>query len=325
MLSKDDLIEYFHGGELKEYPIYLEVRPLSFQYENSDILDTRPLTLSLSKYVTKGLLAPKKSLEEWASELDIDEYEIFAEGLCEETVRNIKREVSWFKKKFTLVKVEGYSFLAEYLTSNNFNELIKYNEKEASKLIKRINEFLEECIEAVCEVEEIDGIMVLENLVGFKTLRYRGAFIAKYFVPQLTELAIIARKADKIPVFHSPGNILLLSDLTRLMTVYRGIHPLTLRQLSSFEEYISYTKVLKKLVDKIPTAILMTGLFPEILRQKIKRDDFRDLAKRWIQEIKEFKVILSTTRELPKEFFESKVVNDKIDIIKRLKRLRSLE
>ena len=103
MLSKDDLIEYFHGGELKEYPIYLEVRPLSFQYENSDILDTRPLTLSLSKYVTKGLLTPKKSLEEWASELDIDEYEIFAEGLCEETVRNIKREVSWFKKKFTLV------------------------------------------------------------------------------------------------------------------------------------------------------------------------------------------------------------------------------
>jgi len=35
--------------------------------------------------------------------------------------------------------------------------------------------------------------------------------------------------------------------------------------------------------------------------------------------------VLSTTRELTKEFFENRVVAVKMDIIKRLKRLKSLE
>lgn len=325
MLSKDDLIEYFYGEELREYPLYLEVRPLSFQYENSDILDTRPLTPLLSKRVARGLLAPKGNVEDWASELDVDEYDIFPEDLGEEVVKNIKREIIWFKRKFTLVKVEGYSLLAEYLTSNNFRELIKYNEKGASELLKRVHEFLEECIESICEVEEVDAVMILEDIANYKNLRYQNIFITKYFTPQLTELAIIVRKADKVPLFHSPGNILLLSDLTRLMILYRGIHPLTLRKISSFEEYINYTKVLSKVVSKAPSAILMTGLFPEILKLKIKRDNFRDLSKRWIEEVKDFRIVLSTTRELTKEFFENRVVSVKMDIIKRLKKLRSLE
>ncbi|HDI74970.1 MAG: hypothetical protein DRJ52_02355 [Thermoprotei archaeon] len=325
MLSKDNLIEYFHGEELKEYPLYLEVRPLSFQYENSDILDIRPLTPSISKYVARGFLAPRRNLKDWASELDVDEYELFPEDLYEEAIENVRREIYWFKRKFTLVKVEGYSLLAEYLTSNNFSELVKYNEKEALKLLERVHELLEECVEAVCEIEEVDGVMVLENFVGYKALRYRSTFISRYFIPRLTKLAIVVKKADKIPFFHSPGNVLLLSDLTRLMMLYRGIHPLTLRQVSSFKEYISYAEVLSRVADKIPSAVLMTGLFPDILRLKIKRDDFRDLVKRWIKEMKDFRIVLSTTRELTKEFFENRVVAVKMDIIKRLKRLKSLE
>ena len=325
MLSKDDLIEYFYGEELREYPLYLEVRPLSFQYENSDILDTRPLTPLLGKRVARGLLAPKGNIEDWASELDVDEYDIFPEDLGEEVVKNIKREITWFKRKFTLVKVEGYSLLAEYLTSNSFRKLIKYNEKEASKLLKRVHEFLKECIESICEVEEVDAVMILENIANYKSLRYQGIFIIKYFTPQLIELAIIARKADKVPLFHSPGNILLLNDLTKLMIAYRGIHPLTLRKISSFEEYINYAKVLSKVISKAPSAILMTGLFPEILKLRIKRDNFREIVKRWIEEVRDFRIVLSTTRELTKEFFESRVVSVKMDIIKRLKRLRSLE